>query len=343
MTVKEQVKELWRICFDDTEAFIELYFKLRYNDRVNIAVQMNNEIISALQMIPYEMTLLGQIIPTSYISGACTHPQYQGKGVMKELLRKSFLRMIDEGILISTLIPAEPWLFDYYARMGYSPVFNYSTRTLLASELKPSSAPISIKKSTVYSEDIYRYLNRKMHERPCCIQHTADDFNVVVADLILSQGQTLSAHRQEEITGIVLAAPKDEVLEIKELFAEDKETTDQLLWEASRLYPDCRQISVVSPMTGNSDETTVRLGMARIIHTPLVLQLYAVAFPEVTINIALTDHQLPMNTGFFKIAKGECEFSITKEETTNYQMMTVNELTRSVLEPLHPYMSLMLN
>lgn len=35
MIVKEQVKALWRICFQDSEEFIDLYFRLRYKNEVN--------------------------------------------------------------------------------------------------------------------------------------------------------------------------------------------------------------------------------------------------------------------------------------------------------------------
>lgn len=40
MTVKEQVKALWRICFQDSEEFIDLYFRLRYKNEVNAVYKM---------------------------------------------------------------------------------------------------------------------------------------------------------------------------------------------------------------------------------------------------------------------------------------------------------------
>ena len=98
--IKEQVKSLWKLCFDDSEAFIELYFRLRYNNEVNLAIQSGEEVIAALQMLPYPMTFCNKIVPTSYISGACTHPDYRAKGVMRELLSQSFARMLRNGVLL---------------------------------------------------------------------------------------------------------------------------------------------------------------------------------------------------------------------------------------------------
>ena len=152
--IKEQVKSLWKLCFDDSEAFIELYFRLRYNNEVNLAIQSGEEVIAALQMLPYPMTFCNKIVPTSYISGACTHPDYRAKGVMRELLSQSFARMLRNGVLFSTLIPAEPWLFGYYAKTSYTPVFRISHKVFSLSELTIDREPDTmIEETTEYQED----------------------------------------------------------------------------------------------------------------------------------------------------------------------------------------------
>ena len=68
MIIKEQVKALWKLCFEDSEEFVEMYFKLRYKNEVNVAIQSGDEVISALQMLPYPMTFCGEMVQTSYIS-----------------------------------------------------------------------------------------------------------------------------------------------------------------------------------------------------------------------------------------------------------------------------------
>mgnify|MGYP000214160018 CR=1 FL=1 len=84
--IREKVKNLWKLCFNDSEEFTELYFRLRYNNDINIAIQSGEEVIAALQMLPYPMTFEGEDIHTAYISGACTHPDYRNRGVMHELV-----------------------------------------------------------------------------------------------------------------------------------------------------------------------------------------------------------------------------------------------------------------
>lgn len=105
--IREKVKNLWKLCFNDSEEFTELYFRLRYNNDINIAIQSGEEVIAALQMLPYPMTFEGEDIHTAYISGACTHPDYRNRGVMHELLSQAFARMLHNNVALSTLIPAE--------------------------------------------------------------------------------------------------------------------------------------------------------------------------------------------------------------------------------------------
>ena len=100
--IREKVKNLWKLCFNDSEEFTELYFRLRYNNDINIAIQSGEEVIAALQMLPYPMTFEGEDIHTAYISGACTHPDYRNRGVMHELLSQAFARMLHNNVALST-------------------------------------------------------------------------------------------------------------------------------------------------------------------------------------------------------------------------------------------------
>ena len=106
--IREKVKNLWKLCFNDSEEFTELYFRLRYNNDINIAIQSGEEVIAALQMLPYPMTFEGEDIHTAYISGACTHPDYRNRGVMHELLSQAFARMLHLS-LIHISEPTRPY------------------------------------------------------------------------------------------------------------------------------------------------------------------------------------------------------------------------------------------
>lgn len=102
MTTKDEVKTLWKLCFNDSDEFTDLYFKMRYKDEVNRVIREDGKIISALQMIPYPMTFCDEVISTSYISGACTHPDYRKHGAMKRLLKETHRCMYEDGVLLAS-------------------------------------------------------------------------------------------------------------------------------------------------------------------------------------------------------------------------------------------------
>ena len=338
MIIKEQVKALWKLCFEDSEEFVEMYFKLRYKNEVNVAIQSGDEVISALQMLPYPMTFCGEMVQTSYISGACTHPDFRSKGVMRELLSQSFARMLRNGIQFSTLIPAEPWLFDYYKRMGYATVFQYSVKEMTLPEFIPSKE-IAVNVVSKPQDEVYSYLNKKLSERPCCIQHSAEDFQVIMADLPISGGNLFVAKQANEIWGIAIIYKRENCIIINELLAQDKDTEYSLLF-AIKQYTGCNHIIQLLPPDKELPQHS--LGMARIINAKEVLQIYASAFPEDEMQLEVSDKQLSVNNGYYYLSDGKCRYSAERLPGAHIQT-NISELTEKILKKLNPYMSLMLN
>lgn len=338
MIIKEQVKALWKICFEDSEEFVDMYFRLRYKTEVNVAIQSGDEVISALQMLPYPMTFCGETVQTSYISGACTHPDFRSKGVMRELLSQSFTRMWRNGVHFSTLIPAEPWLFDYYKHMGYASVFQYSVKEITLPEFIPSKE-IAVNVVSEFQDTTYSYLNKKLSERSCCIQHSLEDFQVIMADLPISGGSIFVAKRANEIKGIAIIYRGESRIIINELLAEDKDVEHSLLY-AIKQYTGCNRMTQLLP----SDEKLPQhsLGMARIINAKEVLQIYASAYPEDEMQLEVSDKQLSVNNGYYYLSKGKCRYS-TERMPGAHISMNISELTERILKKLNPYMSLMLN
>lgn len=340
--MKEDVRKLWELCFHDSPAFTDLYFRMRYSNEVNLAIRSGNTVIAAMQTLPYPMSFCGQTIDTSYISGACTHPDFRGKGVMRELLAEAFGRMHTQGGLLTTLIPAEPWLFDYYARSGYAPVFHVCPQSFKAAPATALPPDYRVTDTDSFAPQLYTCFEQKMRQRPCCIQHTEDDFKVILADLQLSGGRVYLLHhvQRHEAAALAFAYPNGEDgLLIGELLADSDEEASLLLQHICQTNGQT-ELHLLRPVSGN--EKGERLGMGRIIHAHALLQLYAATHPDEEWNLALTDEQLQTNTGYYYLNNGYCMKS-AKRLPGSHLALTIGELTAKILAPQHPYMSLMLN
>lgn len=352
--VKRQIKNLWKLCFADSEEFREMYFRLRYNDSVNIAMESEGKVIAALQMLPYPMTFGGEEIKVAYVSGACTHPDHRNRGVMGELLSRAFMRMLHNGKVLSALIPAEPWLFAYYARYGYAPVFKCRTSTFVASDVPASGQEYVLRVGEQCKARRYEYLNGKLRERAYCMQHTKEDFRVILADLRLGQGYVYTLHTKESklkegndepeskarIVALAVAyrAGSDE-WRIGEIVSDTPETYTLLLQSICRDL-NVSSVEVLAPLS--ADEAGEPLGMARIIDAGAMLELYAGIHPEVESCICLTDEQISENNGCYHLSGGKCIKSATCLPD-NHVALTIGELTAKIFERSRPYMSLMMN
>lgn len=338
--MREKVKKLWKLCFDDSEDFIDMYFRLRYNNDANIAIQSGEEVIAALQMLPYPMTFGKEEINTAYISGACTHPDYRNRGVMHELLSQAFTQMLHNNVAVSTLIPAKPWLFDYYARAGYAPIFNYGRSTFIASGASVLPKAAVLKATNEYKKEVYEYLNRKLKERACCILHTEEDFRIILSDLRLSHGHIYTLNYGGSIVALAVAYPADKSnWYIAELVSDTPEMSSLLLLRICERI-NMPSIRVLTPP--EAGQSVHPLGMARIINARMILQLYAAIHPELELNISLTDEQLSTNNGYYYLSNGKCTNS-AKRLLRSHLALTIGELTEKIFAPSSPYMSLMLN
>jgi predicted N-acetyltransferase YhbS len=261
---KEQVKQLWKLCFDDTDAFVDMYFDLRYREERTLVIREGERVVSALQVTPYRLTAGDRQFSAAYISGACTHPDFRGRGLMGQLLEQTHRSMLQHGAAWSFLIPGEPWLFRYYERFGYEPAFFSGSRLFVPSSAFSLELNTRMVRHEEFDVPVYDYLNRRLHERPFCVQQTADDFRVLLADLRVSDGFLFTLESGDVIRALVIGYrdEPDGKIRIDECVSDDEQTKTLLLSALCREL-HLRELNIpVPPVTG---EPVHPLGMARLL------------------------------------------------------------------------------
>lgn len=347
---KQQVIDLWQTCFQDDESFVSLYFSRVYKDENTIGYSENNKLVSVLQMIPYTMTFHKTEIKLAYISGAATSPDFRDRGLMTRLLGDAYKTMRKRGIPLSVLIPAQPWLYGYYGRMGYSPVF-YQKVERYTSVHNFHEMP-GFHRADVSKKEIYVFFDRMMKCRPCCVQHTFEDFEVICDDLEQSGGELVAmADDLNNIVALAFVQVHDgEAWIIESLYSHDK-IKDILMGEVTRIFPGMSLNLIIIPSVNTTDN--VRFGMARVIDAEKLLGLVAAAYPYFKCTIRLSDDILLENNGFFVISDGKCFVIDEKDIEPDYDI-NIETLASMLFGDNHvaellsfpsqrPYMSLMLN
>ena len=340
MSIKEQVRQLWKQCFNDSEAFIDLYFRMRYTDNINSYIEEDGKVVAALQRIPYPMTYGGNVLSVGYISGACTHPAYRNRGIMKRLLAEAHRKMYEEGKVLSTLIPAEEGLKGYYARSGYALCFQQERKLLTASMLPVHNFCFSLEMnelelSAKTIRDVFPFFDSCQREVRCGLLHTAEDLQVILADLKLSGGRLWGGYCNGKLEVLGFCLMQDEKLCVKELLTKSEEAELAMLVHLFRHY-QVETLSLVVPAETDSYD----LGMARILNAEVMLSCFATSHQGVYIQVE-GDEAIPENNGFYNLENGLCVRGYREDKS--YQLLSIEELSRFVFAGQHPYMNLMLD
>jgi predicted acetyltransferase len=210
MSMKEEIMELWRLSFGDSEDFIRLYFDRAYREENILTVCENGRVVSALQIQPYTMSYCGTVVPVAYVCGVCTLPSERGKGRMSRLMLQARDVMGERGYALAALIPASESLFDLYARFGYARAFDQSTEMHVADDAPPDPPSCRIISGRQLSpEALYACYDLQQREHPCSILHSADQWDILLQDCRMAGGEAWLALWQDFPVGMALAVPDD--------------------------------------------------------------------------------------------------------------------------------------
>lgn len=136
----QQNKALWRECFHDDEAFIDLYFSRVAKPENTYYMESDGRLTCVMQALPYELRYSGKGCRVAYLSGIATLPEFRGQGLATSLIRQVHGLLAERGFAASLLIPATDSLADFYAeRSGYALLTRVNDERLEVSEAEDVS------------------------------------------------------------------------------------------------------------------------------------------------------------------------------------------------------------
>lgn len=336
--VKEEVRHLWELCFQDSPEFMDLYFRDRYRDERNEYIVHEGRVVSALQLIPYELTSWQGRFPMAYLSGVCTHPDARHQGFMRRLLMQTHRRLYQDGCPLASLIPAEPWLFDCYAASGYVPLFTYGWERLVEASVQGNFEVCDYRDAP---SGVYEYFNREMAGRACCVQHDRADFQVIMADLALSGGHLWVARREGVVAGIAFSVPDLVGCRFNECLADSPEVRQALVNTACE-RGFAKHVDWLHPVSSGREGH--RLGMLRIVHAERILEHYARTHPEADACWHVIDPDISENNACFRLEHGTCtKHPVHDSAPGKVASVSIGDLALYLWKEECPYMSLMLN
>lgn len=206
----EDIKSLWKECFPGEEDFFNYFFENVFKIENTLVYKKDCEIVAMTQMIPFESNL-GLV---TYIYGACTAVKHRKQGYMDKLLNKSFEISKENGHKFSILIPAEEWLFDFYAKFSYKGQLNFDEF-----EFKPCGKSDVCIFELEYSDiDIINELYSKNMNEKFYIKRNYEYFS---HQIDLFKCGAVKYMKNDEIIGYSFGYIENDILNISEIISTD--------------------------------------------------------------------------------------------------------------------------
>lgn len=125
---KDETKHLWHMCFpEDSESFIEYYYKEKTKDNEILVKKDNGLLISMVQYNPYAVKLRERLWKLDYLVGVATEESRRREGHFRD----AFVKMLHDeeaaGKPITYLVPVNPAV---YAPMGFTFIGNVASYEL---------------------------------------------------------------------------------------------------------------------------------------------------------------------------------------------------------------------
>ena len=119
---KYETKHLWHMCFpEDSESFIEYYYKEKTKDNEILVKKDNGLLISMVQYNPYAVKLRGRLWKLDYLVGVATEESRRREGHFRDVFVKMLHDEEAAGKPITYLVPVNPAV---YAPMGFTFIGN---------------------------------------------------------------------------------------------------------------------------------------------------------------------------------------------------------------------------
>ncbi len=125
-------KELWKLCFGDSDAFINWFFDHGPAAEDCFVLTEGDALLSSAVIFPEALVLPhGTRHRAAYVYGVCTHPDHRKQGYARALLQYVDFIMQNRGYDCAVTVPSDDALHLFYASIGYLECFTATQFTLV--------------------------------------------------------------------------------------------------------------------------------------------------------------------------------------------------------------------
>ena len=196
MKHKQQVKDLWNYCFYDADPYLSWYYDNVFKPENTVAAIENDRVLSAMQLLDFDVVIRGKTYPCSYIAGVSTLPEFRGKGLAAKVMEETEKLAKSRGKAFTLLTPA---IDGFYEKFGYTSCYERLEYSYCPSDFKPEKSRCTAKKAGRADADammaVYDQFTACMDGY---VKRTAKDFADIVEQYSLESGGVYLFYNEDD-------------------------------------------------------------------------------------------------------------------------------------------------
>ncbi len=216
---KQEVKELWKMLFSDSDSFTDWYFENRYRPETSVCLEKDGQIVSCMLGSKMILRLRGKELPAMMLSGVSTRPGFERRGYMHQVMA-AMLKLCKE--LEIPLVFDKPVDPAVYRSLGHLPCTSAKYCTATGSQA-------SILSQDADAQALLACYNAATAEYSGCVVRTLEKMQQKIDDCIADNGSFLTVDADGATTGYAMLTPDEAGWECTEALAIDADAYNALL------------------------------------------------------------------------------------------------------------------
>lgn len=131
--VLNEIRGMWDEIFDDPEEFTDYYFDEVCSKNRILLAYVGGHLAGMVHLNPYDISVYGKKSRCYYVVGVSVRPEYRGRGVMRQMMKRAIADMKAEGCLFTFLMPERE---EYYESLGFEKIYHTLELDIDISELE---------------------------------------------------------------------------------------------------------------------------------------------------------------------------------------------------------------
>ena len=186
MKHKQQVKDLWNYCFYDADPYLGWFFDNVFKPENTVAAMEEDRVLSALQLLDFDVAVRGELYPCTYIAGVSTVPEFRGKGLASRVMEYAEEVMKKRGRRFALLTPS---IDNFYEKFGYTSCYERLEYSYCPSDFKPrKSGCTAVKAGKADTDDMAVVYDKFCGFYDGYVKRTARDFADIIEQYSLESG-----------------------------------------------------------------------------------------------------------------------------------------------------------